>query len=332
MKKTSIGCLGLFLVVALGVSLLLNFVLFTSNSGVKTAALSSSKGYFEKMPLQGSGSDQVAVVSLYGVISYGMSGEVFASMVEDVVAKLKQAREDQKVKAVILRVDSPGGEVTASDVIYRELTETRKVKPVVVFMESVAASGGYYVAVGGSHLMANELTITGSIGVILQTFQLGEMSKKIGLDVVTVKSGKMKDILNPFRPVQPEELALIQEMIDETYNKFLGVVAEERKKDAEEMRNGLADGRILSGKRALEAGLIDSTGYFDDAVEMAMELGGVEQASVVEIQAPYNFGRLLRLFGSSIQNRGEMRVRLGPESLELEAGRLYFISPHVLTR
>lgn len=329
MKKKAFGCLGIFLIVALGVSLIFNFLLLVAGVDSPTIGASGPVEIYDKVRLSGSGGNQVAVIPLYGVISYGMPGDAFASMVDDIVAKLKQAREDSQVKAIILRVDSPGGEVTASDVIYNEVVKTDAVKPVVVFMESVAASGGYYVAVGGRHLMANELSITGSIGVILQTYNMTGLSEKVGLDVLTIKSGKMKDILNPFRKVEPEEVEFVQELINETYGKFLGIVADERDLDAEELRDSVADGRILSGKRALDAGLIDSTGYFDDATSLARELAGIEKASVVELQAPVNLGRLFRIFGSSMQSKNQIELRLGPESLQLESGKLYYLSPHL---
>ncbi len=330
MKKTSLGCLGITLVVVLGVSLLFNMVLVMASAG-NGITTSSGGDYFEKSYLSGTGHDEIAVIPMYGVISYGVPGDVMASMVDDTIAKLRQAREDVRVKAIILRIDSPGGEVTASDVIYHEVVKTDAVKPVVVFMDSVAASGGYYIAVGGRHLMANELTITGSIGVIIQTMNFEELTKKVGVDVVTIKSGKMKDMLNPFRAAEPEELEFVQNMIDETYAKFLGIVAEERSLDAEELRNTVADGRIVSGKRALEVGLIDGTGYFEDAVAQAEQLAGIESARVISIQPPFSLGRLFRIFGSSAQAASQVNIKIGPQSLDLEAGKFYYLSPHLFS-
>lgn len=332
MKKSSMGCFALFLVTALGISLVFNGILLVSSVDTSVSWMDSGTGNFEKSYLSGSGKDQVAVITLYGVISYGIAGEATESMVDDVVAKLQEARNDDRVKAVILRVDSPGGEVTASDVIYHEVVLTEEVKPVVVFMDSMAASGGYYAAVGGTHLMANELSITGSIGVILQTYNLTGLSEKIGLDVLTVKSGGMKDLLNPFRETTPEEVAFVQKLIDETYLRFLSVVSDERGLEAEALKTGVADGRILSGKRALAEGLIDSTGYFDDAIDKALELAGLEEASVVRLDAPKTFSRLFNLLGSAMNRSGRVQVQVGPEALNLQAGKLYYISPHLFGR
>jgi len=321
--------LGIFLVIALAVSVALNCILLILD--VKTAGLTmpESTNIYEKVVLSGSGPSQVAVVPLYGLISYGVAGDAMASMVDDIVARLRQARTDDRIKAVIVRIDSPGGEVTASDVIYNEIVKTDAEKPVLIFMDSVAASGGYYAAVGGRHLMANRLTITGSIGVILQTFNLKELSEKVGVDVLTIKSGKMKDILNPFREADPEEVEFVQTLIDETYDRFLGVVAVERELDAAELEATVADGRILSGQRALDAGLIDSTGYFEDATAKARELAGLERATVVELQAPVNLGRLFRLLGTSLSTEPSLRLQLSSQEHPLEAGKLYFVSPHL---
>ncbi|MEM6822151.1 MAG: signal peptide peptidase SppA [Verrucomicrobiota bacterium] len=332
MKKTSIGCFGLFLVVLLGMSLFFNVILLIPDVDTGSMSGGGRQNVFEKITLEGSGSDHIAVIPLYGVISYGVFGEVYDSMVDDIVAKLRQAREDDKVKAIILRIDSPGGEVTASDVIYNEVVKTDEVKPVLVFMESVAASGGYYVAAGARYLMSNELTITGSIGVIIQTYNVTQLSEKAGIDVLTIKSGKMKDILNPFRETKPEEVEYLQSMINETYDKFLGIVATERNLDAAELRDTVADGRILSGKRALSAGLLDGTGYFENAIEQAEELAGLTSSRVVELKAPLSVGRFFRLFGSSVESSKTLKIQLGPEALDLQAGKLYFLSPHVFGR
>src|SRR4030081_3580480 len=169
-------------------------------------------------------------------------------MVDDMRAALQQARDDDRVKAVVLEIDSPGGEVTASDTIYNAVVKTRARKPVVVYMDSLAASGGYYVSCGGKYLMANETTITGSIGVIIQTLNYEQLFNKVGLASVVFKSGKFKDLLNGARPMTPEEREFVQNFVMNTYDKFLGIVANERNLSANSLRNGLADGRILSGK------------------------------------------------------------------------------------
>jgi protease IV len=276
-------------------------------------------------------SDRVAVIDLFGVISYGVQGEYYETMVDDFIGKLAQAREDDSVKAIVIRIDSPGGEVTASDVIYHQISKTDAIKPVVIFMESVAASGGYYSAVGGRYIMANELTITGSIGVILQTINVEGLAAKIGVSNPTFKSGKMKDVLSPTRAMTEEERKFIQDMINETYGKFVGIVAQERGLDEAELRAGVADGRIVSGKAAVTAGLIDQTGYYEDALAKARALGNLSiNAPVVRLIARPSFSRLFRFFGTAPITK--LQVNLGPQSLSMETGKLYFMSQHLFIK
>ena len=189
------------------------------------------------------------------------------------------------MRAVVLEVDSPGGEVTAADIIYNAVVKTRAKKPVVVYMDSLAASGGYYISCGGKYLMANETTITGSIGVIIQTLNYEQLFNKIGLASVVFKSGKFKDMLNGARPITPEERDYIQSFVMKTYDKFLGIVARERNLPAESLRNTVADGRILSGKDALEDKLIDGLGQIEDAFAKATSTGERAQRCDCEIRA-----------------------------------------------
>jgi protease-4 len=238
-------------------------------------------------------------------------------------AALQQAREDSRVKAIVLVIDSPGGEVTASDAIYSAVVKARARKPVVVYMESLAASGGYYVSCGGKFLMANETTITGSIGVIIQTLNYEQLLNKVGLASVVFKSGKFKDMLNGARPITPEERELVQNFIMKTYDKFLGIVAKERKLPADLLRNTIADGRILSGKEAFDNKLIDGLGELDDAFSKAKELGNAPDARVVKYGPPFSLSRFLRVFGGS-DSKIELQL---PKQLvpQLESGRAYFL-------
>src|SRR4029077_19861247 len=171
--------------------------------------------------------DKIALIVLRGLISSSLSGNVGDSMVDDMRMALQQARDDDRVRAVVLEIDSPGGEVTASDIIYNWVVKTRSKKPVIVYMDSLAASGGYYVACGGKYLIANETTITGSIGVIIQTLNYEQLFNKVGLASVVFKSCKFKDMLNGARPITPEEREYVQSFVMSTYEKFLGIVAKE---------------------------------------------------------------------------------------------------------
>jgi protease-4 len=322
-----LGCLSIFLFVALCASLFMNVVLmmaaFQRWSGTREA---EPIPRFREILLQRgtrASLDKIAVITMRGLISSSLPGSVTDTMVDDMRAALQQAREDSRVKAIVLEIDSPGGEVTASDAIYSAVVKARARKPVVVYMDSLAASGGYYVSCGGKFLMANETTITGSIGVIIQTLNYEQLFNKVGLASVVFKSGKFKDMLNGARPITPEERELVQNFIMKTYDKFLGVVAKERKLPADMLRNTIADGRILSGKEALENKLIDGLGELDDAFSKAKELANAPDARVVKYGPPFSLARFLRIFGGS-DSKIELEL---PKQLvpQLESGRAYFL-------
>ena len=324
-----LGCLSIFLFVALCASLFANFVLMVtafqrfSGGGIREA---EPIPRFREILLQKGARasfDKIAVITVRGLISSSLPGTVSDSMVDDMRAALQQARDDNRVKAIVLVIDSPGGEVTASDAIYSAVVKARARKPVVVYMESLAASGGYYISCGGKFLMANETTITGSIGVIIQTLNYEQLLNKVGLASVVFKSGKFKDMLNGARPITPEERELVQNFIMKTYDKFLGIVAKERKLPADLLRNTIADGRILSGKDAFEHKLIDGLGELDDAFSKAKELGNAPDARIVKYGPPFSLARFLRIFGGS-DSKIELQL---PKQLvpQLESGRAYFL-------
>jgi protease-4 len=266
--------------------------------------------------------DKIAVIYLTGVISSEVDGYPSEEgMVGYLTEQLQQAVEDDRVKAIILRINSPGGEVVASDLLYRAVVEARETKPVVACMDSVGASGGYYVAVGADHVIATDMTITGSIGVIMQTLTLQGLMDKIGIQAHTFKSGQYKDLLNPTREPNEAERALVQGLIMEVYEKFVGIVADERELEVNALKAGMADGRILSGKQALAAGLVDELGYFEDAIERAQQLGGIQTAKVIRYQMPFSLRNLFRFMGES----RTVRVELQPAPFKLQAGRLYFL-------
>ncbi len=324
-----LGCLSIFLFVALCLSVLINLALavtaFRRFEGVGSNV--EYRPRFQEMILERGtrGSrDKIAVIPLRGLISSGVAGNVGDSMVDDLRWELEQARNDDSVRAVVLEVDSPGGEVTASDMIYNAVVKTRAKKPVVVYMESLAASGGYYVSCGGQYLMANETSITGSIGVIIQTLNYEQLFNKIGLASVVFKSGKLKDMLNGARPITPEERDYVQGFVMKTYEQFLGIVAKERKVPADVLRNGIADGRILSGHDALDSKLIDGLGQIEDAFAKAKELSGSSDAGIVKYQPPFSWGRVFRVLTKAGDHKIELTLP-GQISPQLESGRAYFL-------
>jgi protease IV len=322
-----LGCLSVFLFVALCASLFVNLVLtVTALQRLGGTREAEPIPRFREILLQRGAratTDKVAVITMRGLISSSLPGTVSDSMVDDMRAALQQARDDSRVKAIVLEVDSPGGEVTASDAIYSALVKVRARKPVVVYMDSLAASGGYYVACGGKFLMASDTTITGSIGVIIQTLNYEQLFNKVGLASVVFKSGKFKDMLNGARPITPEERELVQGFIMKTYDKFLGIVAKERNLPADLLRNTIADGRILSGKDAFEHKLIDGLGELEDAFGKAKELGNAPDAKVVKYGPPFSLSRFFRIFGEA-DSKIELTL---PKQLipQLESGRAYFL-------
>lgn len=237
--------------------------------------------------------DAVAVIRLEGVITSG-SEVYFTTRVitpERVADLLEQASADPAIKAVVVRVNSPGGSVVASDEIYHALLEFEK--PVVVSMGEMAASGGYYIACGGDYSVAHPDTLTGSIGVISQFVNVEELLDEIGVDVVVITSGPHKDIGSPFREMTEEEQALWGAIIDEIYEGFVEIVAQARDLPLEEVRE-LADGQAYTGRQALELGLVDEVGTLDDAIAKAADLGGIEgEPRVVELKPTPTFFEML---------------------------------------
>ncbi len=328
MGNRNLGCLSIFLFVALCASVVINIILAVGAvgriGGVSREEVAGAR-FRETIVQRGNRSGgKIALIVMRGLISSSIPGNVGDSMVEDMRIALQQARDDDDIRAVILEIDSPGGEVTASDVIYNAVVKTRARKPVIIYMDSVAASGGYYVACGGKYLMANDTTITGSIGVIIQTLNYEQLFNKIGLASVVFKSGKFKDMLNGARPMTAEERDYVQNFVMKTYDKFLGIVAKERGLPADSLRSTIADGRILSGKDALDVKLIDGLGQIEDAFEKGKELGNAAEATIVKYGPPFSLSRFFRAFGKSGDTKIEIAL-LGELMPHLESGRAYFL-------
>ena len=219
--------------------------------------------------------DAVAVIYAEGIISSGSAssttgaGGVTPSRIK---ADLRRAERDASVKAVVLRINSPGGSDVASNEIYKSLKDLTK--PVVVSMGETAASGGYYIACATKWIVANPDTLTGSIGVISEFPNAEELLNKLGVQIIVIKSGPNKDIGSYSRPMTDDEKKLWQAVIDQAYDGFVQIVAEGRNLPEDKVRQ-IADGRVYTGKQAKELGLVDQLGYLDDAINKAGELGGI---------------------------------------------------------
>jgi len=219
--------------------------------------------------------DKVGVVEITGVITSA----------NDILENLHDFREDTAIKAIVLRIDSPGGSVAPSQEIHDAVKKTAELKPVIISMGSVAASGGYYIAVAGQQIVANPGTMTGSIGVIMEFANYEELLKKIGWQNIVVKSGRFKDIGSPNRPMSDADRQLLQTMIDDVQSQFVSAVAQGRHLSLEKVKE-VADGRIMTGRQALAAGLVDKLGGLETAIDLAAELAGIDDPKVVYPLAP----------------------------------------------
>ena len=244
---------------------------------------------FKEIWAYGSGETKVVVIPLKGEIVMDAEGGLFSkmSMAETVLRSIRRATKDPDVKAIILEVDSPGGGVTASDVLHHALLDFRKEQPgrkVIALCGDLAASGGFYVAVAANRIVAHPTTIVGSIGVIVGGLNIKELAGKIGVKDVVIKSGKNKDILNPFEDLSAEQQEMLQHIVDSMHGRFVKLVAEGRKLPEEKIRP-LADGRLFTASDAKELGLLDDIGYWDDAVRLTARELGVENVKVYRYQS-----------------------------------------------
>lgn len=254
-----------------------------------------------------SGGEKVGIIELTGAITES----------KDIIHNLKRFRENSSIKAIVIRIDSPGGAVGPSQEIFREIRKTVKSKKVIASMGSVAASGGYYVAAGADGIVANPGTITGSIGVIMAYANFQELLHKIGLVPVVIKSGKYKDIGSPVREMAKEERKILQDFSNRIHRQFIMDIAEGRGMPQAKVE-ALADGRIFTGEEAKDFELVDRLGNLEDAVEWAGRLGGIKGKISTVYPPEKKFSILKYLTGSSVK---EFISQLVNQSLY--AGYLY---------
>jgi protease IV len=230
--------------------------------------------------------NKVAIIDVDGMIMNAKSSTVLFGAGENPVSSFRErldaAADDKHVKAVVLRINSPGGAVTASDIMYQEIVRFREKtgKPVIACMMDVAASGAYYLAMGCDRIYAHPTTVTGSIGVIMSLYNATGLFMKLGVTSDPIKSGLNKDIGNPARPMTKEEREILQGLVDTFYNQFVQVVVRGRHLPEERVR-ALADGRIYSGIDAKNLGLVDEIGYLEDAIHAAKAAAGVKDSAIV---------------------------------------------------
>lgn len=236
------------------------------------------------------GGEKVAIIEIKGVILDP----------QPVVEKLIKLRKNEKVKAIVLRIDSPGGGVGPAQEIYTEVKKAQRDKKVLVSMGTVAASGGYYIACAADKILANPGSITGSIGVIVESLNVEDLLQKIGLRSMVVKSGRHKDMGSPFRPMTEEEKKLLQGVLDSVHGQFIQAVAEGRKLPLEKVRE-LADGRIFSGEQAKALGLVDEMGNLEDTITLAAKIAGIRGEPEVIYPEKKRFSLLDLLLEGTVQ-------------------------------
>ncbi|MEW6601252.1 MAG: signal peptide peptidase SppA, partial [Nitrospirota bacterium] len=225
------------------------------------ALLSLVLTFSQKVPI----GEKVALVKVTGVIIDS----------SDVIEEIKEYARDASIKAIVLRVDSPGGAVAPSQEIHEEIIKAKQNKKVIVSMGTVAASGGYYISAPADRIVANAGTLTGSIGVIMELPNIEGLMKKIGVETQIVKSGRHKDMASVFRSMTPEEKQILQSVLDDVHNQFISAVSEGRGMKFEDIKN-IADGRIFTGRMAKEIGLVDELGNLQDAIMLAGKLTGIK--------------------------------------------------------
>jgi protease-4 len=266
---------------------------------------------------------RIGVVELKGVIGLGGRGGVDA---EDVMKLVKRYADDTDMKAVVVRIDSPGGAASASQEIYDELRRLAEDKVVVCSMGNVAASGGLYVAMGCDRIVAEPATLTGSIGVVSQFPNVKGLADRLSVKVETIKSGRLKDVGNPFRDMTPEDRAYWQQVVDQTYRQFVGAVAEGRGMAEEDVRK-FADGRVLTGEQAQELGLVDELGNFHDAVDLAKEEAGIKGEPRL-VYPPDERARFFEdLFGGAVRSIADaVRAEVHREAMGAEGPGVYYLA------
>ena len=286
------------ILIGLGVVVVLLVIFFSALYLIGRSAGTSSRFAF---------GDKIAIVEIRGVIAQS----------SEIIDEIHQYLDDDGVKAIILRIDSPGGGVGPSQEIHREVLKVKEKKKIVTSMGSVAASGGYYIACASDLIVANPGTITGSIGVLMEFTNIEELFKKIGIKGVVLKSGELKDIGSPFREMTPEEKRIIQEVIDNVHQQFIKAVAEGRKLDRAKVTQ-IADGRILTGEQAKQLGLVDRIGNLDDAIDATAKLVGIEgKPDIVYPRKKFSIWELLirqtvSAVLETLQEKGfELNYRLG---------------------
>jgi len=300
-------------------SVMMNFVLLMLLGASGGMAADGPVIKERKISGKSAANDKVAVVPVVGVIFQGDS-LIGRGAYELALASVRRARKDANVRAVVIEVNSPGGTVSASDMLHHEIAQLAASKPVIVHMGDLAASGGYYVSAPASQIFASPTTITGSIGVMMSSLNIAGLGEKYGVRMQILKSGKHKDVLSMWRPMEEDERKMLQSIVDDMYETFLKVILDGRgDKITEKKLRELADGRIFTASQALELKLVDKIGYREDAVKAAIKQAGLgPEHKVVE------YRRIPSVLEMLAASRAPRRAAFGQELLGRLATRAPF--------
>ena len=297
--------------------------------------VSSSTALKEETVVPGSGG-KIALIEVEGMLMNRQAGGFLQPTENDsslFTQELDKAEKDSEVRAVILRINSPGGTVSASDVLHEQVLafKKRSKKPVIAACQDIAASGGYYVACAADKIVAQPTSIVGSIGVIFQTFDLSGTLDKVGAKAEAIKSGALKDMGSPFRPMEPAERVVMQQMVDEYHLRFRDIVKAGRSMDDVTLAT-VTNGRVWSGAKAAELGLVDQTGQLPDAIELARQMGKAPNAEVVIYRRPHGYGGSIYAAGrtprpQAAANNVDIDISLFPQRAFLPTGFYYLWEP-----
>ncbi|MCL6570176.1 MAG: signal peptide peptidase SppA [Bacillus sp. (in: Bacteria)] len=323
---------------ALGIAAVLFFISITINflsasvfKGIETdftdLLATADQPFTEEVVKEGSEVKKIVILDINGVIQdTGDTGSLFQTSGynhQDFMKKLTYIQEDDSVKGIIIKVNTPGGGVVESAEIHDKLAEIQKKskKPVYISMGSMAASGGYYISAGAKKIFASPETLTGSLGVIMEGINYEGLADKYGVDFVTIKSGQYKDIMSPTRKMTEEERQILQTMINNSYEGFVKVISEGRNMTVEQVKK-LADGRIYDGRQAKDLQLIDGFGYLDDVIVQMEKDEKLTGAKVVRYSSNFGFGSLFtmqakKIMGDNAEMAGLMSVFTKPNSPSL---------------
>ena len=313
--------------------LFLCFVLATM-TGCMTSSLFPKTSPLQEVVLSGEGRDKVLLIEISGILTSAKPSGVLdrffdrLSLPARFKEELTKAADDEDVKAIVLRIKSPGGTVTASDILYHEIQELKKTRkvPIIASIMDLGTSGGYYVAMAADWVVAHPSSVTGSLGVIMLTLNASGLMEKIGVRADAVTSGPHKDMGSPFRTMTEQDRAIFQGVIDSFYSRFLRVIEQGRPNLKPETVRQLADGRIYSATQAKDHGLVDTIGYLDDALELAKKDAGIEEARVVIYQRAGGYHPNIYAQGPGGMGRADwIFPKLDPVSLLLAGGTPAFM-------